>query len=161
MVCVTVPNPKVITVRSRGSEATVPLAHDAGAFILGATVASDFQDMPMGDLIPIPSVPLLRTLGQTQTVAPANQDTIYFLGSQSGPITITIDTVYAVSRAGVRITFVSLTPFPHIVFCNQRLNAGTGYKSNATFAASTGANLVLMSMGGAYAVLSMQGVSLT
>lgn len=162
MVCVSVPASGFVTVRARGDQGSIAVAHDVLANVQTSTLASDFPSVPLANVAQVPpSNPQVLTLGQTQTLTLPTSDTIYIIDKASAA-TITLPTP-SKAQDGLRLTFTSQTAAAHVVSGSSLIaDAVTGSPhSTATFAAFKGTTLTLVVDQGLYNLASQTGVTVT
>jgi len=162
MVCVSVPVSGVITVRSRGDQGTIAIAHDILANCETSATISDFPGVPLANaaLVP-PHVPVLLTLGQNQTLTLPLQDTVYIIDKASAAA-ITLPTP-SKAQDGLRLTFTSQTAAAHTVAGTNLIADGvTGSPhTTCTFAAFKGCTVTLIVDQGLYNLHSQVGITVT
>lgn len=151
-----------VVVRGRGSDGTAAAAHDILAPVYLSPTPSDFGAYQPGTATTLdPSDDIATSLGQDQTITVPGSNSA-FLITKATAAALILPAPLLVDNA-VTLVFTSATAVAHVITATSLLRDGTSGspKTTATFAAQTGASMLLMAENGFWNVVSLQNVTLS
>ena len=149
----------VISVRSRGDQGGVAVAHLALEPVTFSAAASDFPSLGAGQTVPFPSsVPDYATIAADGAIPIPTRNTQLFVIKA----TACLMTLAAPSAGsdGVELTIISNSASAHTVTYSAGFYGDTTSSDVATFTAKAGASMKIVAYQGAWGVMGLSDVTL-
>jgi hypothetical protein len=165
MWCVSVPVSGTVTVRSRGMDGTVAVAHSALAPVVTSSVASDFPPVPSASSATRPNDADFQVTMGANGAFPSFTDIRPVTVNLTKATALSSTTLAAPSVAndGLRLTITSQTAAAHVITATTLINDGVSGAPHTTltFAAFPGASITLQAQNGLWNVISSTAVTVS